>query len=127
MSQDSWKIARRLGEIITGRQSGTGSASALAGGGGGGAGLIVDYGGDRAYGSSFRVSLKPCRGRKAPCLTLVKLMNRLQAFRNHKIVDVFDQPGSSDLTANVDFAYLREALEGVGECLHVSEFPPLTL
>lgn len=37
-----------------------------------------------------------------------------KAFRNHKIVDVFDEPGSSDLTANVDFAYLSESLEGVG-------------
>lgn len=40
--------------------------------------------------------------------------NALQAFRKHKIVDVFDQPGSSDLTANVDFAYLKESLKGVG-------------
>ncbi|WOO85733.1 Protein arginine methyltransferase NDUFAF7, mitochondrial [Vanrija pseudolonga] len=58
----------------------------------GGAGLVVDYGGDKAFSSSFR------------------------AFRKHKIVDVFDEPGSSDLTANVDFAYLRESLEGVATC-----------
>jgi SAM-dependent MidA family methyltransferase len=30
-------------------------------------------------------------------------------------VHVFDDPGSADLTANVDFAYLKESLEGVGE------------
>ena len=29
---------------------------------------------------------------------------------------VFDDPGSADLTANVDFAYLKESLEGVGQC-----------
>lgn len=37
-----------------------------------------------------------------------------QAFRNHNIVDVFDKPGASDLTANVDFAYLKESLQGTG-------------
>ena len=29
-------------------------------------------------------------------------------------MDVFDEPGSADLTANVDFTYLREALSGLG-------------
>jgi NADH dehydrogenase [ubiquinone] 1 alpha subcomplex assembly factor 7 len=43
VAQDSWKMARRCGELI-----GAGS--------GGGAGLLVDYGGDRAFGDSFRVS-----------------------------------------------------------------------
>jgi SAM-dependent MidA family methyltransferase len=46
------------------------------------------------------------------------LRNRLireQAFRNHEIVDVFDEPGSADLTANVDFAYLRESLDKTGQ------------
>lgn len=39
----------------------------------------------------------------------------LQAFRKHEIVDVFEDPGNCDLTANVDFAYLRESLTGTGE------------
>jgi len=38
----------------------------------------------------------------------------VQAFKNHEIVDVFHQPGNSDLTANVDFAYLREAMSDLG-------------
>jgi NADH dehydrogenase [ubiquinone] 1 alpha subcomplex assembly factor 7 len=38
-----------------------------------------------------------------------------QAFRKHEIVHVFDDPGSADLTANVDFAYMKEALRGVGK------------
>jgi NADH dehydrogenase [ubiquinone] 1 alpha subcomplex assembly factor 7 len=38
-----------------------------------------------------------------------------QAFRRHEIVHVFDDPGSADLTANVDFAYMKEALAGVGK------------
>ena len=75
--------------------------------GGGGAGLVVDYGGDRVFGSSFRVS--PETGVSFSMLTLGS-----QAFRNHKIVDVFEEPGSADLTANVDFAYLRESLSGLG-------------
>ncbi|KIM40573.1 hypothetical protein M413DRAFT_164154 [Hebeloma cylindrosporum] len=52
----------------------------------GGCGLIIDYGEDHAFGDSFR------------------------AFRNHKIVDIFHEPGLCDLTANVDFAYLKEAM-----------------
>ncbi|WVW80448.1 hypothetical protein I302_102430 [Kwoniella bestiolae CBS 10118] len=76
VAQDSFKIMRRVGEII--------------GKGLGGSGVVVDYGGDRSYGQSFR------------------------AFKNHKIVDVFDDPGNADLTANVDFAYLRESLAGTG-------------
>ncbi|KAG8868806.1 hypothetical protein FRB97_001891 [Tulasnella sp. 331] len=53
---------------------------------GGGVGLIMDYGDDRPFGDSFR------------------------GFRAHKVVDIFDEPGSSDLTANVDFGYLAEAM-----------------
>ncbi|KAG6902834.1 hypothetical protein C0995_010719 [Termitomyces sp. Mi166 len=53
---------------------------------GGGCGLIIDYGGDQAFENSFR------------------------AFKDHKIVDVFHQPGKTDLTANVDFALLKQAM-----------------
>ncbi|WWC96656.1 hypothetical protein V866_003528 [Kwoniella sp. B9012] len=76
IAQDSFKIMRRAGELISK--------------GLGGCGVVVDYGGDSSYGQSFR------------------------AFKNHKIVDVFDDPGNADLTANVDFAYLRESLAGTG-------------
>lgn len=58
---------------------------------GGGAGLVIDYGGDRSFSDSIR------------------------GFRKHKVVDLFEEPGTADLTANVDFAYLRESLEGVAE------------
>ncbi|KAG8998825.1 hypothetical protein FRB94_006626 [Tulasnella sp. JGI-2019a] len=57
---------------------------------GGGVGLIMDYGDDKPFGDSFR------------------------GFRQHKVVDVFDEPGSSDLTANVDFGYLAEAMSSGG-------------
>ncbi|KAH9998921.1 S-adenosyl-L-methionine-dependent methyltransferase [Russula vinacea] len=56
--------------------------------GAGGSALIVDYGTDHAVGNSFR------------------------AFKGHALADPFDRPGQADLTANVDFAYLAEALAG---------------
>ncbi|KAK3255894.1 hypothetical protein CYMTET_34947, partial [Cymbomonas tetramitiformis] len=49
----------------------------------GGGALLVDYGHDRAFGNS------------------------LQAIRDHRFVDLLDQPGMSDLSAYVDFAALR--------------------
>ncbi|KAK0205044.1 S-adenosyl-L-methionine-dependent methyltransferase [Desarmillaria ectypa] len=52
----------------------------------GGCALVVDYGGDSPFGDSFR------------------------AFKGHQIVDVFDRPGECDLTANVDFGYIKEAI-----------------
>ena len=36
-----------------------------------------------------------------------------QAFKDHKIVDPFYLPGQCDLTVNVDFAYLKEAMTGL--------------
>jgi len=54
-----------------------------------GSALVVDYGAEKAFGNSFR------------------------AFKDHKIVDVFERPGECDLTVNIDFAYLKEALAGV--------------
>ena len=41
ISQESWKISRKVGQLI----------------GKGGAGLYVDYGGPQMFGNSFRVSL----------------------------------------------------------------------
>ncbi|RDX57085.1 DUF185-domain-containing protein [Lentinus brumalis] len=75
VSPGSFKIARQVAELL--HEDGVRSA---------GSALIVDYGGDRAYGNSFR------------------------AFKYHKIVDVFHRPGECDLTVNVDFAYLQEAV-----------------
>jgi NADH dehydrogenase [ubiquinone] 1 alpha subcomplex assembly factor 7 len=56
--------------------------------GAGGSALIIDYGTNHAVGNSFR------------------------AFKDHALADPFDSPGHADLTANVDFAYLAEALAG---------------
>ncbi|KAF7301121.1 Protein arginine methyltransferase NDUFAF7 [Mycena indigotica] len=54
-----------------------------------GCGLIIDYGNAQASSNSFR------------------------AFKNHAIVDPFNEPGNCDLTANVDFAHLTEAVADI--------------
>ncbi|KAF9787471.1 S-adenosyl-L-methionine-dependent methyltransferase [Thelephora terrestris] len=77
VSPASFKIAHRIGQLLSTKAESSGL---------GGAALMVDYGGDHLHGDSFR------------------------AFKNHKLVDVFHQPGECDLTANVDFAFLKEAV-----------------
>ncbi|POI26996.1 hypothetical protein CIB84_009254, partial [Bambusicola thoracicus] len=54
----------------------------------GGAALIADYGHDGTKTDTFR------------------------GFRNHKLHDVLKAPGTADLTADVDFSYLRKMAEG---------------
>ncbi|TFY51126.1 hypothetical protein EVG20_g11153 [Dentipellis fragilis] len=76
VSPASFRIARKVGEVIGGQSNEKKKGSAL----------IIDYGDDKAVGNSFR------------------------GFKDHKIVDPFHLPGHCDLTANVDFAYLREAM-----------------
>ncbi|KAM0788941.1 hypothetical protein ACM66B_003016 [Microbotryomycetes sp. NB124-2] len=58
----------------------------------GGAGLIIDYGDAKAFGRSWR------------------------GFRKHQVVDPLSEPGHTDLTANVDFAYVAEALSDIVTC-----------
>lgn len=59
----------------------------------------------------------------------------LQGFRKHQVVDPLSKPGHTDLTANVDFSYLAEALGDLGQfgrflChafkLSDAAFPPLS-
>ncbi|XP_078350721.1 protein arginine methyltransferase NDUFAF7, mitochondrial-like [Oculina patagonica] len=63
----------------------------------GGCALIVDYGED-------------CSNR-----------HTLRAFKKHKLHDVLEDPGNADVTANVDFSYLRKATHG-----KVQTFGPVT-
>ncbi len=60
----------------------------------GGAALIIDYGHEGGYGDT------------------------LQALRQHRFVSPLDQPGRSDLTAHVNFAILRQALQRAGACTY---------
>jgi len=39
-----------------------------------------------------------------------------KAFKNHQLVDVFSNVGDADLTADVDFRYLKEAAESCNVC-----------
>ncbi|KLO09764.1 DUF185-domain-containing protein [Schizopora paradoxa] len=91
VSPTSFKIARRVAELINSSEST------------GGSGLIIDYGGNQSFGSSIRV-------RTFEVLRSLSQQLFSKAFRDHKIVDIFDSPGLSDMTANVDFAYLAEAM-----------------
>ncbi|EIW84246.1 DUF185-domain-containing protein [Coniophora puteana RWD-64-598 SS2] len=54
---------------------------------GGGAGLVVDYGKEHVLGDSLR------------------------AFKEHRQVDIFTSPGECDITADVDFALLKESFK----------------
>ncbi|KDR78957.1 hypothetical protein GALMADRAFT_244641 [Galerina marginata CBS 339.88] len=83
VSPMAFKIARKVGELLTAGQQAKDSPTI------GGCGLIIDYGGDTAYGDSLR------------------------AFKNHEIVDIFREPGHCDITANVDFAFLKEAMQDI--------------
>ena len=39
-----------------------------------------------------------------------------QAFKKHKLIEnIFETPGECDLTANVDFALLKEAINDTGK------------
>ncbi|KAH8088113.1 S-adenosyl-L-methionine-dependent methyltransferase [Filobasidium floriforme] len=94
INKEGWEIMRMIGELVEGKvvdqeRGWRETSSASDSEGVGGVGLVVDYGDEKAFDNSFR------------------------AFRRHEIVHVFDDPGSADLTANVDFAYLKESLEGV--------------
>jgi NADH dehydrogenase [ubiquinone] 1 alpha subcomplex assembly factor 7 len=57
VSPTAYRIARRVGEVVAGLgREEKGGEKALEGKGAvGGCGLIVDYGGDKVFGDSFRV------------------------------------------------------------------------
>ncbi|KAJ1999960.1 hypothetical protein GGI04_004346 [Coemansia thaxteri] len=57
-----------------------------------GMGLIIDYGVDWTQGNTFR------------------------GIKNHRFSDPLSSPGSMDLTADVDFSYLRYAANGKARC-----------
>jgi NADH dehydrogenase [ubiquinone] 1 alpha subcomplex assembly factor 7 len=101
VSPISFKLARKVGEVLGGNSDGKSP---------GGCALIVDYGGEKSFGDSFRVR---CHIYSTMTFTFT-YVPFYQAFKDHKIVDVFHRPGECDLTANVDFAYLMEAVADIG-------------
>ena len=47
-----------------------------------------------------------------------------QAFRQHELHEPLVEPGSADLTADVDFSYLKELAGDKGNCCQsAEEFP----
>ena len=71
-----------------------------------GAGLVIDYGGERHFGNSFRVgSLMVSKSATFAQTTIFQ-----QAFKSHRIADPLVDPGYADLTSNVNFSFIREAL-----------------
>ncbi|KAG1870766.1 hypothetical protein DFJ58DRAFT_24018 [Suillus subalutaceus] len=44
----------------------------------------------------------------------ILINNHSQAFKQHKIVDIFCSPGECDVTTNVDFALLKESMADLG-------------
>ncbi|KAG2017723.1 hypothetical protein CC2G_007209 [Coprinopsis cinerea AmutBmut pab1-1] len=95
VSPTSFRIAHQIGRLLSARGLEEKPLDLVEASqqetGVGGCGLVIDYGADHAFGDSFR------------------------AFKEHKIVDVFHRPGECDITANVDFAYLKEAMTGLIE------------
>jgi NADH dehydrogenase [ubiquinone] 1 alpha subcomplex assembly factor 7 len=92
-----------VGEILGGNRNGKTA---------GGSALVVDYGGEKAFGNSFRVRRHLY---SITIFTFTHVRFCRQAFKDHKIVDIFQHPGECDLTANVDFAYLMEAVADIGK------------
>ncbi|MCO5589761.1 hypothetical protein L7F22_043730 [Adiantum nelumboides] len=102
VSPEAWATARKIGELVSGRKAKAGKperesdeqrierergeSERVQIQSKGGAGLVIDYGDEKAFGGSFR------------------------AFKSHKIVNPLDAPGTADLTCNVDFSYLKNAL-----------------
>ena len=55
VSPTAFRIAHKIGQLLSSENSEDGATSL------GGCGLIIDYGGDKAFSDSFRVSLGYCR------------------------------------------------------------------
>ncbi|KAE9405175.1 DUF185-domain-containing protein [Gymnopus androsaceus JB14] len=94
VSPTSFKLARKVGELLAKRETDAGSTP-------GGCGLIIDYGNDNAFGNS----------RRFLHVYILTFSFLARDFKNHQVVDIFHRPGECDLTANVDFAYLKESMQ----------------
>ncbi|KAK7460399.1 hypothetical protein VKT23_009121 [Stygiomarasmius scandens] len=90
VSPAAFKIAYKVGELLSRKES-EDDVQGL-----GGCGLIIDYG-----------SSDPP-------------LNTIRAFKDHKQVHPLHRPGECDLTGNVDFGYLKEAMQDL-----VPVYPPI--
>lgn len=72
----------------------------------GGTGLAIDYGQDYIQGDTLRVKASYKYFRE----TTNSFCFSIKAIKNHKIISPMSDPGSADLSADVDFAFLKEAI-----------------
>lgn len=49
-------------------------------------------------------------------------LSKFQAFRRHALHDPLSEPGTADLTADVDFSYLKKMVHGKGKKLCICLF-----
>ncbi|KAK0544955.1 hypothetical protein OC844_007410 [Tilletia horrida] len=94
VSAEAWAAGRAFGRLVSGIEEEGKMEDGAKGTRMGGAGLVVDYGAEQAFSDSFR------------------------AFRHHALADPLANPGKQDLTANVDFAHIRGAIEAGGARTH---------
>lgn len=73
----------------------------------GGFGLVMDYGHNGNVGDTFRVS----EGLINCTQIIFENISRFQGFKNHKLHDPLIEPGTADLTADVDFKQMKQFVE----------------
>ena len=78
----------------------------------GGSGLVADYGEDGLTDFTLRV----CMCTTVKCTFFIQFI--VQSFRDHSEHHVLVEPGSADLTADVDFSLLRRIAEREGIASH---------
>lgn len=76
----------------------------------GGFALIMDYGGLGENSDTFRVSVRYKLFPNNFCISKFKLLF-VQAFKNHSLHDPLDNPGTADLTTDVDFSLIKQKAE----------------
>jgi NADH dehydrogenase [ubiquinone] 1 alpha subcomplex assembly factor 7 len=77
----------------------------------GGAAVLIDYGENGAPAFSLRVRFSAMRDdiSSDTCSKLFSRFCSFQAIKDHKFVDIFQEPGDADLSVNVDFAAIKSS------------------
>ncbi len=123
---ESWAVARRVGELVAGREAALPSLTPAQGQGAeeqqqqqqqqldSNPALQAALGANRA-----RRAAAAAKSAQGGCALIVDygaeqaFSASFRAFKAHALVDPLSEPGKADLTANVDFAHLKHALASV--------------